>query len=294
MTAEVIGIDLGGTGIKLGRFDEAGNCLQSHSLPTPHPSFPKAVLEALLTGIQTLGGQPRAVGVGIPGPVGTTKKIARVAINLDNWSDVPLGHWLEEQTGYPAFLANDANCAGLGEAWLGAARSFQDSLTLTLGTGVGGAIILGGQLFTGHQGAAGELGLITLDPDGPPCNSGNNGSMEQFLSIRGVKRATGLEPGELGQRAQRGDQQAIAAWQEYGRYLGIGLTTLIYVFTPEAIVIGGGISASAEFFLPAARQEVEKRVLSVFREGLQILPAQLGNQAGMVGAARLAWQELGN
>jgi glucokinase len=290
---EVIGIDLGGTAIKLGRFLADGTCLNSHTMPTPQPSTPEEVLAALVEGIGFLTAEqpslPRAIGLGIPGPADISGKIARVAINLAGWHDVPLGHWLEEKTGYPAVLANDANCAGLGEAWLGASRNFQDSLLLTLGTGVGGAIVLGGKLFVGHQAAAAELGLITLYPEGHPCNSGNRGSLEQYLSIGAIHRATGLEPVTLGEMAQAGDAKALEFWAEYGRNLGIGLTTLIYIFTPEAIVLGGGIAASAKFFLPAAEAEIQQRVLPSSRAGLQILPAELGNQAGMVGAAKLAW-----
>ncbi|NJL89187.1 MAG: ROK family protein [Coleofasciculaceae cyanobacterium SM2_1_6] len=289
---EVIGVDLGGTAIKLGRFLADGTSLDTLTLDTPQPSTPEAVLEAIVTGINTLlAGQPelkRSIGVGIPGPVDISGKIARVAINLAGWHDVPLGHWLVAKTGYPTVLGNDANCAGLGEAWLGAAKSFQDSLLLTLGTGVGGAIVLGGKLFVGHQGSAAELGLITLYPEGYPCNSGNQGSLEQYLSIGAIQRATGLEPIILGERAAAGDAQALEFWAEYGRYLGIGLTTLIYIFTPEAIVIGGGISASAEFFLPSAEAEIAKRVLPSSRSGLKIIPAELGNQAGMIGAVKLA------
>jgi glucokinase len=187
-------------------------------------------------------------------------------------------------------LANDANCAGLGEYWLGAGRSFQHLILLTLGTGVGGAIILDGRLFTGHEGTAGELGLITLNPDGPACNSGNNGSLEQYASVRAIRRRTGLEPEELGLRAKAGDATALAFWDAYGRDLGAGLASLVYVLTPEAVIIGGGISASAEFFFPAIQSELERRVLPSSRPGLKLLAAELGNQAGMVGAAKLAWQ----
>jgi glucokinase len=135
------------------------------------------------------------------------------------------------------------------------------------------------------------LGLITLNPSGPACNSGNNGSLEQYVSVRAIRRRTGLEPHELAARAKAGDIEAIAFWQTYGRDLGAGLASLLYVLTPEAVIIGGGVSASAEFFLPTAQAEIERRVLPSSRAGFQMLLAELGNQAGMVGAAKLAWQK---
>lgn len=289
---EVIGIDLGGTAIKLGRFDADGTCLESLSVATPQPATPTAVLDSMADAIARVDKEHKAIaiGVGTPGPVDATGRIAKVAINLAGWREVPLADWLEQKTGLPTILGNDANCAGLGEAWLGAGSQFRNMILLTLGTGVGGAIILNGNLFVGHQGAAGELGLITLNPDGPECNSGNGGSLEQYLSIGAIRRRTGLEPEELGKLAKAGDPQALEFWQSYGRDLGIGLTSLIYVLTPEAIAIGGGVSASAEFFFPAAIAEIERRVLPSSRLGMQVLTAKLGNQAGMVGAAKLALQ----
>ncbi|MBE9187042.1 ROK family protein [Microcoleus sp. LEGE 07076] len=299
--AQVIGIDLGGTAIKLGRFSEDGICHQSLTVPTPQPATPEAVLVTIADAIFQLQTRPsvegglgediiRAIGIGTPGPADAAGRTARVAINLTNWHNVPLADWLEAKTGLPTILANDANCAGLGEAWLGAGKHFKNLILLTLGTGVGGAVILDGKLFSGHLGAAGELGLIAIDPDGPECNSGNRGSLEQYVSVQAIRRETGLEPLELANLARSGDAKALEYWQNYGRYLGIGLATLIYVLTPEAIIIGGGISAGAEFFLPAVRTEIERRVLPSSREDLQLLVAQLGNQAGMVGAAKLAWQ----
>ncbi|MBE9128757.1 MULTISPECIES: ROK family protein [unclassified Coleofasciculus] len=289
---EVIGIDLGGTAIKLGRFRKDGTCVKSLAVATPQPSTPTAVVEVMVDAIAQLNADKGAVaiGIGTPGPADAAGRIARVAINLNDWRDVPLADWLEAKTGCPTVLANDANCAGLGEAWLGAGRLFNNLILLTLGTGVGGAIILDGKLFTGHQGAAGELGLITLKPDGLPCNSGNQGSLEQYLSIGAIRHRTGKEPAELGVMAKAGDSLALEFWERYGRDLGVGLASLIYVLTPEAIVIGGGVSASAEFFFPAALAQIERRVLSTSRVGLQLLQAKLGNQAGMVGAAKLALQ----
>ncbi|MFQ4141760.1 ROK family protein [Chlorogloeopsis sp. ULAP02] len=294
VTPEVIGIDLGGTAIKLGRFTVDGTCHKSLTVATPQPATPETVIATMVDAIALLDPQNQtiAIGVGTPGPPDAAGRIAKLAINLPGWCDVPLADALEAKTGKPTVVANDANCAGLGEAWLGAGRYFQNLILLTLGTGVGGAIILNGKLFVGHYGAAGELGLITFNPDGPACNSGNQGSLEQYVSITAIRRCTGKDPAELGALAKAGDPQALAFWQGYGRDLGIGLTSLIYVLTPEAIVIGGGVSASAEFFLPAAKREIEKRVLRTSRVGIQLLAAELGNSAGMLGAAKLAWQKV--
>ncbi|WP_250125837.1 ROK family protein [Chroococcidiopsis sp. CCMEE 29] len=293
-TQQVLGIDLGGTAIKLGRFGQDGTCLQSLTVPTPQPATPQVVLQVMVEAIAQIdpAQQSIAIGVGTPGPADATGRIARVAINLEGWQDVPLAEWLEAKTNRPTILANDANCAGLGEAWLGAGRRFRNMILLTLGTGVGGAIIIDNQLFTGHQGAGGELGLITLNPDGPPCNSGNQGSLEQYVSVTAIRRRTGLEPDQLGALAKAGNPDALTFWENYGKDLGAGLASLIYVLTPEAIVIGGGVCASAEFFFPSTLAEIERRVLPSSRAGLQLLCAELGNQAGMVGAAKLAWTKV--
>ncbi|BAZ05543.1 ROK family protein [Calothrix sp. NIES-3974] len=295
MSREVIGIDLGGTGIKLGRVGTDGNLIKTISVPTPQPANPEDVFATIVEAIAFLDpdGISTAIGVGLPGPTDARGRIAKVSINLPGWVDIPLADWLEAKFHKPTIIANDANCAGLGEAWLGAGRNFPNFILLTLGTGVGGAIIFNGELFSGHYGAAGELGLITLYPDGPTCNSGNNGSLEQFVSIRAIRRRTGLEPAELGVLAANGDSRALEFWQEYGRDLGIGISSLVYVLTPDAVILGGGVSGSAKFFLPATRAEVERRVLFTSRENLQIIPAQLGNQAGIFGAAKIAFEVIG-
>lgn len=292
--SQVIGIDLGGTAIKLGRFAQDGRCVQALTVPTPQPPTPEAVLVQMVAAIAQLDPNHvcKAIGVGTPGPADAAGRIARVAINL-GWHDVPLADWLEAKTGRPTVLANDANCAGLGEYWLGAGQQFQDLVLLTLGTGVGGAVILDGRLFVGRQGTAAEPGLLTIDLNGPPCNSGNRGSLEQHVSVQAIRRRTGLEPDEVARRAQAGDPEAIAFWQTYGRELGAGIANLLYLLTPEAVILGGGVSAAADLFLPTLWEEVKTRVLPSSREGLQILTATLGNQAGMVGAAKLAWQTFG-
>jgi glucokinase len=288
---QVLGIDLGGTAIKLGRFLEDGTCLQSLSLPTPQPALPIAVFETLIKGIHLLKTDHCiAIGIGTPGPSDKTGRIAKLAINLPEWVNIPLADWVEKETHLPTTLSNDANCAGLGEAWLGAGRRFQNFILLTLGTGVGGAVFLNGELFTGLQGAGGELGLISINFDGPVCNSGNRGSLEQYVSLQGIRRETGKEGLELAELAEKGDPEALAFWENYGQLLGVGVANLVYILTPEAVILGGGLSASAQFFLPAMITELNQRVLGPSRENLAIAVAELGNEAGMLGAAKLAWQ----
>jgi glucokinase len=145
----------------------------------------------------------------------------------------------------------------------------------------------------GHRGAAAEPGLIGLDPDGPPCNSGNRGSLESFCSIRGLARLSPLPPDALNQQADAGDPAALAVWQRYGELLGVGISSLVYVLTPELVLLGGGLSAASRHFLPSLWQQVNSRVQAASREGLRIAPAALGNGAGRLGAALLAARRLG-
>ena len=291
---QLIGVDLGGTAIKLGRFSLEGELLAELEVATPQPAMPGAVVMAIVEAVQRLDPQQQApvLGVGLPGPMDAAARVARVCINLPGWEQVPLADWLEPQLQRRVTLANDGNCALVGEAWCGAARGFQDVLLLTLGTGVGGGVLLGGQLFTGHGGAAAEPGLISLDPEGPPCNSGNRGSLEQFCSIGALTRRSSLSPRQLCEQADAGDEQALELWRDYGRCLGVGLSSLIYVLTPELVLIGGGLSAASAHFLPAAVAEVEQRVQAESRRGLQIRCCELGNGAGRLGAARLARDRL--
>lgn len=287
---QVIGVDVGGTAIKLGRFTPSGECLESLTVPTPQPQYPEPVLTSVADAIAALDREHQAttIGIGTPGPADITARIARIAINLPNWLDVPVADLLEAKTKRPVVVANDANCAGLGEAWLGAGQQYQNMILLTLGTGVGGCIILNGQLFVGHDGSGGELGLVTLNPNGHECQSGNHGSLEQHVSAQAIRREMGMEPGKLAELAANGDPQALDFWQHYGHQLGIGLVSSIYVLNPEAVIIGGGISAATPYFLDSTQDEIERRIRPRYRRSLKVLTATLGNQAGIVGAAKLA------
>jgi len=290
----VLGVDIGGTALKLGLFDADGTLLAELQRPTPQPATPGSVCMELVEAIDTLDPQRRAerVGIGLPGPMDAAARVARVCINLPGWEEVPLAAWLEPRLRRRVTLANDGNCALVGEAWRGAAQGVQDAVLLTLGTGVGGGVMLGGTLFTGHNGAAAEPGLISLDPEGPDCNSGNRGSLEQFSSISGLGRLSAEDPAVLAEAASQGDPEALAVWAEYGRLLGIGITSLVYVFTPQLVLVGGGLAGASAHFLPAVRREVAQRVQAVSREGLRIEACALGNGAGRLGAARLAMQRL--
>ena len=294
-SSQVIGIDLGGTAIKLARFSRSGDLLAEAQLPTPQPAVPGAVTMALCEAVEELDPQRLAavVGIGLPGPMDAAARVARVCINLPGWEEVPLADWLEPRLERRVTLANDGNCAVVGEAWRGAAQGYGDVVLLTLGTGVGGGVLLNGSLFTGHNGAAAEPGLIGVDPEGPACNSGNRGSLEQFASIGALRRLSEREPRELARAAAAGDPEALAVWGRYGSSLGVGITSLVYMFTPQLVLLGGGLAGAAPHFLPALRREVESRVQAVSREGLRIEACALGNGAGRLGAARLALQRLG-
>ena len=291
---QVIGIDLGGTAIKLARFTDEGARLAELERPTPQPAVPGAVTMALCEAVAELDPEREArwVGVGLPGPMDAEARVARVCINLPGWEEVPLADWLEPRLDRRVTLANDGNCALVGEAWHGAAQGFADVVLLTLGTGVGGGVLLNGALFTGHNGAAAEPGLIGVDPDGPPCNSGNRGSLEQYASIAALRRLCDQDPRQLAQAADEGDAKALAVWERYGARLGVGVSSLVYVFTPQLVLLGGGLAGAADHFLPAVRREVEQRVQAVSREGLRIEACALGNGAGRLGAAKLALQRL--
>ena len=290
----VIGVDLGGTAIKLGLFSLDGDLLADHQCPTPQPATPGAVCMEIVEAIGVLDPDGRAsvVGIGLPGPMDAEARIARVCINLPGWEEVPLAAWLEPRLNRRVTLANDGNCALVGEAWKGAASGFDDVVLLTLGTGVGGGVMLSGALFTGHHGAAAEPGLITLFPEGPACNSGNRGSLEQFASITGLQRLGADDPAALAAAASRGDQEALAIWDRYGELLGTGISSLVYLFTPQLVLLGGGLAGASAHFLPAVRREVMSRVQAISREGLQIKACALGNGAGRLGASRLAVQRL--
>jgi glucokinase len=256
------------------------------------------------------------IGIGVPGIIDMDAGVLRESPNLPGWEDYPVRDEIERRLGTKVILENDANSAALGEKWLGAARDHDDMLMLTLGTGVGGGIVLGGRVWHGMRGMAGEPGHITVEPDGPPCPCGNRGCLEQFASATAIvrmaraaiaqgespmlARASGEDP-EFGakvvyQAAVQGDRVAQEIFRRAGWALGIGLADLINLLNLPIYVIGGGVANSWDAFHPALLEEVRKRSF-VYRATAPEEPRPgketiitrglLGGEAGLFGAARL-------
>lgn len=192
----------------------------------------------------------------------------------------------------PVRLERDANAILLGEAWRGAARGHRNAVLLTLGTGVGGALLVDGAVYRGRDGYAGELGHLTIDPDGPPCGCGNRGCLEAFASGTALRRRTGREGEAVFAAAEAGDADARAAVAEVGTALGIALAGLANVFNPSAVILGGGMVARAHLFWDAMLAEMRRRAFAPVTAGLEVLPARLGDDAGLLGAARLILEQV--
>ncbi|MBI4361904.1 MAG: ROK family protein, partial [Euryarchaeota archaeon] len=259
---------------------------------------------------RTPGVRVRGVAVGMPGAVDPRRGVLYQSPNFAGSGDYPLRSELEARLrglGVPVVVENDANAYAVGEHWKGAGRGAPSLVCLTLGTGVGGAVILWGRLWRGEQGAAGELGHMVVDPEGPGCSCGGRGCLEAYLGARSIRRRIqevadrsgepgrwGKSPGprELQAAAEKGDLLALQVWDEIGRHLGIGLASLVNIFNPHTIVIGGGVAAGWDLFMPPARREMEARAFRIPARRVKLARARLGDDAGVLGAARLAWQSL--
>lgn len=305
-----LGIDLGGTHTRVGVVDAAGRVLASTRIPTRAAEGPEAVIARVAEAAHGLLGPgsgagpaalpgpgrvaPRLLGAGIgtPGPVDTRRGVIVATPNLPGWREVPVAALLARALGtvgldLPVRHERDANLILLGEAWRGAARGRRDAVLLTLGTGIGGAVLADGALYRGRDGYAGELGHITIDPDGPPCGCGNRGCLEAFASGTALQRRTGREGAAVFAAAAAGDAASLAAVREVGAALGIGLAALANIFNPSAIVLGGGMVAGADLFWDAMLAEMRRRAFDPVTEGLEVVRATLGDAAGILGAARI-------
>lgn len=251
------------------------------------------------------------VGIGAPGPLDAARNIIRLAPNL-GWKDFPLRQRVSEQLGLRTVLDNDANCAALGEWWQGAARRTRDAICVTIGTGIGGGIIIDGRLYHGASSAAGELGHTTIDAGGRRCKCGNYGCVEAYASgpaiaARAVEALEagaesalpGMVGGDLGRitaetvydAARGGDALALEVVRDTAVYLGAALANFVNIFNPEIVVVCGGVTLAGESLFRPLQHEVSKRAFKAAVEVCQIVPGQLDGMAGVIGAARVFLDE---
>ena len=302
------GVDVGGTSVKIGLFDVEGNILEKWEIPTRTAHNGEAILpdiaQALAEkqeerGIDKL--EVVGVGVGAPGPIDKDGMVYE-AVNL-GWGVFSLKETLEELCGLPVRAGNDANVAALGEMWKGGGQGYRNLVLVTLGTGVGGGIIINGEILNGATGAGGEIGHIHIeDNEETPCNCGNLGCLEQYASATGVVRLANrvlrettedsvLRQGEISAKAvfdavKDGDAVAVKIAESFGEYLGKGLAAIAGVVNPEAFVIGGGVSKAGGILFQFIEENYKKYVLHGSRDAKFKL-ATLGNDAGICGAAKL-------
>lgn len=307
----VIGVDLGGTNLRTALLDRDGRILGKSKEATHASQGRDKVVTRLIENIRAIrdrGGSTGrdliAVGVGAPGVIHAEKGIVVKSPNFPDWNYFPLRSEIEAVLGIPVVVENDANAAALGEQWLGAGRGVRSMLFITLGTGVGGGIILDNRIWHGADGMAGEVGHITLVPDGRKCGCGNTGCLETYASAPGIVKSYWESLGKSGedtagreitsqeiyQAARNGDRLSIHVMREMGRYLGMGIANLINIFNPEMIVIGGGVMEAWPLFIDYTREEIRRRAFEYPAERTRIVQSLLGDDAGVVGAAAAALQ----
>ena len=318
-----IGVDLGGTNLRIAAIERSGHRLETICTDTLVSRGRDRVIAEMCAAILKLADKFSAryefagVGVGVPGIIDLEAGTVCAAAQLPDWTNYPVKAEIQQRLGKPVILENDANCAALGEKWMGAGRDVNGLCMVTLGTGVGGAFIFNDEIWHGMIGMAGEIGHMTVTPDGPPCACGNRGCLEQFASATAIKRmatesvAAGQAP-ELAramqanaefsakmifQYAQHGDAAAQQIFDTVGWALGVVLSSLVDALNLSMYVIGGGVSSAWEAFSPALFRELSRRSI-VFRASdpaesrpgkkkTVVTRALLGSDAGLIGAARL-------
>jgi glucokinase len=318
----LVGVDLGGTTIITVVTDIHGKVIASVKCLSEVKEGVKAVINRIVDTIYATVAKAKlqidevlTIGIGAPGPLSTKTGIIIDAPNLDGWVNVPLRDLVKKAFNQkiPVFLENDANAAAYGEFWIGTGKNVSTLIILTLGTGIGGGIIIDKKLYRGPDDTAGELGHISVFPNGPVCNCGNNGCLEAIASATGmVNRA--VDALRLGRRSLirdlaehdlnrvtakmiyqavlKGDKLAKDIMQETGRYIGIAAASLVNIFNPEMIVFSGGMINAGDYLLDPIRDEVKKRAFPQPAKRVKILPAKLGENAGAIGAAGIAYCEL--
>ncbi len=309
----VIAIDLGGTNIKSGLVSENGEILSQASSPTLAHEGPEKVADRMAELARQLGqnapGAPVGVGVGSPGPLHPTSGLIYTTPNMPGWENFQLRDALNKRLKMRIEVENDANCAAMGESWKGAGQGAGTMILLTLGTGIGGGILIDGRPINGTRMAAGEVGHTVINYAGPKCNCGNHGCLEAYCGAPGIvsrawehleKPGTvsvlrdlagndrfNLTPEMISKAAAKGDGVALFVLRETGKLLGVGIVTLVNLFAPDVVVLGGGVAAAGEVLFGAVREEVRRRALTPANEQVKIVSAALGNNAGIVGAAAL-------
>ncbi len=303
------GIDIGGTSVKLGLFNEKGNLLDKWDIPTRTDNGGELILADVASSVQNkieeaklVKEQIIGIGIGVPGPVMEDGTVLR-CVNL-GWGVFNVADEMKRLTGFNTKAGNDANVAALGEMWQGGGKGYKNLIMVTLGTGVGGGVILDGEILTGSKGAAGEIGHITVNYDEKDsCNCGKHGCLEQFASATGiVKEARRLlnkseEPSKLRELqhlssktifdcAKEGDILANRLVEQLGWYLAIALSHVASVVDPQAFVIGGGVSKAGSMLTDLIKKYYENNVMIALKDK-EFKLAELGNDAGIYGSAKL-------
>lgn len=310
-----IGIDIGGTSVKFGLFDLKGMLLEKWSIPTRTEEKGKYILSEAaasvnekLKKLKIPKEEITGIGVGVAGQVSADGCVP-YAENL-GWVQVPLARELKSLTGLPVFAENDANVAALGETWKGSAASYHSMIFVTLGTGVGGGVIVNNRILSGASGAAGEIGHIHVeDSMTEPCNCGNYGCLEQLASATGLRRLgkkaveewdapsllreKDISPRSIFEAAGKKDALAMKVLDQFGEYLGKALAACTCILNPEVVVIGGGVSRAGDILLEYIRRHYRKYAYLPCRD-TKICLAALGSDAGIYGAAKLALEESRN
>ena len=312
MTAFTIGVDLGGTNLRIAAVAPDGTFLERIHLDTEVKEGRERVVADMCDAVAEIeqrlaGAQMVGIGIGVPGIINLANGMIRQSPNLPGWSGFPVRDDIERRLRTPVILENDANAAALGEKWVGAGREVSGLCMLTVGTGIGGGLILNGRIWHGMDGMAGELGHMTIDPNGALCGCGNLGCIEAYAAAGAITRMAtaairvGRSPGlareaeELGEltaeivyiKAKQGDIVAHEIFEMVGRSLGVGLANLINIFNLPLYVVGGGVARGWDAFAPSMMAEVSKRSLVARSTPTRIVPSALGAEAGLLGAAYL-------
>jgi glucokinase len=304
-TKIAIGIDFGGTSVKPGVVSGREILARSQPIRTREHNSADSLLDAVFRDVAALREQhPEAcaLGAGLPGIIDGLNGRVRELSNVPGWSDVPLAALLRKETGLPAIIENDANAMAYAEWRFGAGRDRQNVICMTLGTGVGGGLILEGKLFRGSQLGAGEIGQMILEPHGVPGRYGNFGALEKYVGNRQMAEraqrayaAAGkaspsedLTPLFLEKAALGGDEIAAKLWEDIGFEIGVMLTNIVWLLNPDRIVIGGGVAKAGPLIFEPIKRTIRERVSAVFHENLGVVPAELGNDGGIIGSAALA------